>query len=149
MRTEPITSERWRRNRAVVAPVGAVEVDLPRTHARRAPIADRVASLPAGTPVILCASAPFARRRCRRFALDVGMETTREYLAFPSASSPAYLIDDAPQPIRVFIEHALVAPPGARPSLPADLGVAFLRSFTPTRLLRLLAPGRVAVGRLP
>ena len=36
---------------------------------------------------------------------------TREYLAFPSAASPAYLIDDAPQPIRVFIEHALVAPP--------------------------------------
>lgn len=148
MRTEPITSERWRRNRAVVGPVGAVEVDLPRRHARRAAVAVRVASLPAGTPVILCASAPFARRRCRRFALDVGIDMAREYLAFPSVASPAYLIDDAPHPIRVFIEHALVAPPGVRFSIPGDLGVAFLRSFTPTRLLRLVAPGRVVVGRL-
>lgn len=148
MRTESITSERWRRNRAVVGPAGAIEIDLPRSRSARSLVAQRIASLPAGTPVVLFASAPFARRRCRRFALDVGVEVRREYLAFPSAASPAYLIDEAPQPIRVFIEHALVAPPGVRFAFPVDLGVAFLRSFTPPRLLRLIAPGRVAVGRL-
>jgi hypothetical protein len=148
LKNELATSERWRRNRAVVGPVGAVEVDLPRSRARRELAAEKVAALPAGTPVVLCASGAFARRRCRRFAHDVGIEVRREYLALPSAAAPAYLIDDAPQPIRVFIEHALVAPPGVRVSLSADLGVAFLRSFTPTRLLRLVAPGRVVVGRL-
>jgi hypothetical protein len=148
LKNELATSERWRRNRAVVGPVGAVEVDLPRSRARRELAAEKVAALPAGTPVVLCAAGAFARRRCRRFAHDVGIEVRREYLALPSAAAPAYLIDDAPQPIRVFIEHALVAPPGVRVSLSADLGVAFLRSFTPTRFLRLVAPGRVVVGRL-
>ncbi len=146
MSAGPATARRWRRNLAVVAPPGAVEVDLPRLRRGRLAAAARIAALRSGTPVVISASAPLARRRCRRFARENGVEVTRELLAFPSAAAPAYLVDDRPAPIRLFVEHALVAPPGLRLALPVDLGVGLVRALAPTRLLRALAPGRVAVG---
>jgi hypothetical protein len=103
--------------------------------------------LAAGTPVVLCAAAPFARRRLRRIARTGGVELQREYLAFPSVDAPAYLVDDARQPIRLFIEHALVVPPGMRVPLPVSFAVTAARRLRPARLLRLFAPGRLAVGR--
>lgn len=143
-----MTSQRWQHNRAVAAPPDAVEVEVPRWPAARGSARDRLASLPAGTPVVLCTSAPFARRRSRRLARTAGIELLREYLAFPSAAAPAYLVDDERQSIRFFVGHALVAPPGLRFSLPFELAVSAIRSLRPFRLLRLLAPGRVAVGRV-
>jgi len=140
--------DRWRRNVAVVAPPGAVEVRLPRLRGGRRAAAARLAGLGSGTPVVISASAPLARRRCRRFAAENGIDLTRELLAFPSAAAPAYLVEDRPAPIRVFVQHALVTPPGLRLALPVDLGVGLVRAVAPSRLLRLLAPGLVAVGRL-
>jgi hypothetical protein len=140
-------STRWRGNRAVVAPPGSVEVDVPRSHAGQRAARARLSSLAAGTPVVLCAAAPFARRRIFRTARAAGVELRREYLAFPSAAAPAYLVDDERSPIRLFIEHALVVPPGMRVPLPVSLGVTAARRLRPARLLRLLAPGRLAVGR--
>jgi hypothetical protein len=131
----------------VVAPPGAVEVDVPRSRSRRKDARALLASLAAGTPVVLCAAAPFARRRIRRIAREAGIELQREYLAFPSAATPAYLVGDARQPIRLFIEHALVVPPGMRVSPPVSFGVTAARRLRPARLLRLLAPGRLAIGR--
>ena len=138
---------RWQRNLAVVAPAGAVEVRVPWSRRGRRAAAATITDLGSGTPVVISASAPLARRRCRRFAVETGIDLAREFLAFPSAAAPAYLVDDRPAPIRVFVEHALVTPPGLRLTLPVDLGVGLARAFTPTGLLRLVA-GRVAVGRI-
>jgi hypothetical protein len=142
-----LTSARWRRNRAVVAPPGAVELEVPRSRSGRESVRAHLESLPPGTPVVLCTSAPFARTRARRLARASGVELVREYLAFPSAAAPAYLVDEAAPAVGFFIEHAFVAPPGLRVSLPVELAVRATRALRPTRLLRLVAPGRVAVGR--
>jgi hypothetical protein len=147
LRCPRVTSERWRRNVAVVGRDDSVDVVLPRSRAACAALARRIAALPAGTPVVLSAAAPFACRRTRRFADAAGIDVTRDYLAFPSALAPAYLVDDAPQPIRVFVEYALAAPPGVSLPAPVGLGVGLLRSLAPVRLIRLVSAGRVAVGR--
>lgn len=140
-------SPRWRRNRAVVAPRGAVEVDVPRSRAGRRALAARLEATGPGTPVVLCAAAPFAGRRIRKAAAENGVELVREYLAFPSAAAPAYLAEADAHAIRLFIEQALVVPPGLRIPWPAELAVRVVRVLKPTRLLRLVAPGRIAVGR--
>jgi hypothetical protein len=75
------------------------------------------------------------------------VELVREYLAFPTAAAPAYLVDEAAPAVRFFIGHAFVAPPGLRISRLVELAVRAVRALEPTRLLRLLAPGRVVVGR--
>src|SRR5205807_5409388 len=81
----PAWAERWR----VVAPAGAVRIEV----GPRGRIADRGATAPR-TPLALCASGPFARRRVRRAADRAGITLEREYLALPSARSPAFLVDD-------------------------------------------------------
>jgi hypothetical protein len=145
---ERLSSTRWERNRAVVAPPGALEVNVPRSRTRRRALRKRLETIAAGTPVVLCASAPFARRRVRRLARQSGLELVREYLAFPTAAAPAYLIEEDASAIGFFIEHALVVPPGPRIPLPVEFAVRAVRAFEPTRLLRLVAPGRVVVGRV-
>src|SRR5919199_2753017 len=110
-----ISNERWRNNWLVVGPTGAVAVDLGRSSATKRRVHERsIRELPPATPVVLRASAPGAIRRCRRFAAEAGIELEREYLAFPSARSPAYLVEDAPSTIGIFLQTALVAPPRAR-----------------------------------
>jgi hypothetical protein len=139
---------RWERNRAVVAPPGALEVNVPRSRTRRRALRKRLETLAAGTPVVLFTSAPFARRRVRGLARQSGVELVREYLAFPTAAGPAYLIEENASAVGFFIEHALVVPPGLRTPLPVELAVRVVRALEPTKLLRLFAPGRVAVGRV-
>src|ERR687886_313572 len=109
-----ISNERWRNNWLVVGPAGSVAVDLGRSATRRRAQQRSIRELPIATPVVLRASAPGAIQRCRRFAADAGLELEREYLAFPSARSPAYLVEDAPSTIGIFLQTALVAPPRAR-----------------------------------
>lgn len=147
MRSSRVTSKRWRRNVALVGRDDAVNVVLPRSRIACASLARKIAALPAGTPIVLSAAAPFAKRRTRRFADAAGIDVTHDYLAFPSTLAPAYLVDDAPQPIRVFVEYALAAPPGVSLPAPVALGVGALRSLAPVRLIRLVSAGRVVVGR--
>ena len=142
-----IGSERWRNNWRVISPAGAVRVDLGRSAAKGRALRQRTRDLPAGTPMIMFASAPTAVRRCRAFASATGIEVEREYLAFPSARTPAYLVEDAPAPVGVFVKTVLVAPPGSALATPVSAGLSILRAFTPWRLIRAIAPGRVAVGR--
>jgi hypothetical protein len=143
-----LRNTRWERNRAVVAPPGALEVTVPRSRTGRRDLRERLETVPAGTSVVLCASAPFARRRVRKLAQQSGLELLLEYLAFPTAAAPAYLVEENAPAVRFFIEHALVVPPGLRIPLPAELAVRGVRALQPTRLMRLFAPGRVAVGRV-
>lgn len=138
---------RWRNNWLVVSPAGSLRVDLRRSAAKRRDLTKAIRDLPAGAPVVLFASAPGAIRRCRSFASTAGIGLEREYLAFPSAAAPGYLVEDAPATVRVFVEDVLVAPPGAAFSTPIQLGLSLLRGLSPSRVIRRLAPGRVVVGR--
>ena len=77
---------------------------------------------------------------------EARVEVQREYLAFPSADEPAYLVEDTPAAVLLFLRSALVAPPGSRWATPLEAGFAVLRALGAWRLVRLLAPGRVIVG---
>ena len=144
-----IGEERWRNNWLVISPPGAVRVDLRWSPAERRASKRMIRALAAGTPIVLCASAPAAIARCRAFASKAGVELEREYLAFPSAAAPGYLVEDAPAPVRVFVQTVLVTPPRTRTALstPIGVGLSVLRALNPWRLIRAIAPGRVVVGR--
>jgi hypothetical protein len=142
-----IGEKRWRNNWMAISPANAVRLDLQRSVAKRRALKQRVRDLPAGTPVVLLGSAPGAIRRCRTFASKAGIELEREYLAFPSARAPGYLVEDAPAPVRTFVKTVLVAPPRTALSTPIQVGLGVLRAFSPWRPIRMVAPGRVVVGR--
>ena len=142
-----VGADRWRSNWRVVSPPAAVPVELRRSAAGRAAARQRISGLPAGTPVVLFASAPGAIRRCRSFASKAGIRLDREYLAFPSAAAPGYLVEDQAAPIRAFVKSVLVAPPRSPLSTAIEAGLGLVRGLSPRRLARRLAPGRVVVGR--
>ena len=142
-----IREERWRNNWLVVSRAGGVRVDLHRSAGKRRALKRSVHDLPAGTPVVLFASAPGAIRRCKTFASQAKIEVEREYLAFPSARAPGYLVEDAPAPVCTFVMRFLVAPPRTAFSTPILVGLSLLRTFTRWRSIRMIAPGRVVVGR--
>jgi len=141
-----ISDERWRNNWLVVSPPGSVRVDLGRSAGTREAPLLTVRDLSPGTTVILCASAPGAIGRCRAFASVAGIELEREYLAFPSAGTPAYLVEDARAPLGVFVKTVLVTPPGAPFSTLIGAFLSVLRSLNPWWLIPVLAPGRIVVG---
>jgi hypothetical protein len=142
-----IGTERWRDNWLVVSPPGALRVDLDRSSARRDGLKRRIRELPPGSPIVLVASGPGAVRRCKSFAAATNVNLESEYLAFPAADAPAYLVEDNPAPLRLFVKTILAAPP--RSTLPKSLaaGLGLLRALRPLLLIRAIAPGRVAVGR--
>jgi hypothetical protein len=142
-----IGEERWRDNWLVVSPDGSLRVDLRRRRSSRRAQSDAVRTLPAGTPVALFATAPGAIRRCKRFASEAGIEVEREYLAFPTAAAPGYLVEDAPAPVGVFADTFLAAPPRSRFGTLLEAGFGLLRRLDSWRLIRMIAPGRLAVGR--
>jgi hypothetical protein len=137
---------RRERTLAVVAPPDAVELDLPFGRGSRADVRRRLSALPSGTPIVLCASGRLSPRRTRRLLRETGMDVAREYLAFPSASVPVYLVEDDRAAIRYFSDSALVAPPGSGRLV--RLGVGTLRALRSPRLLGRVAPGRVVTGRM-
>jgi hypothetical protein len=140
-------AERWRSNWRSVSPDGALRVDLSRSSARRRALERTIRELPRGTAVVLTASAPGAIGRCRAFALRAGIGLEREYLALPSAWAPAYLVEDSPAPVRVFVRTVLAVPPGSTLATPMGACLSVLRALSPWRFIRMVAPGRVVVGR--
>lgn len=142
-----ISAERWRENWRAVSDGDALHLEVPRSRAERRAQLASILELAWGTRVVLSASAPGAAGRCRSFASAAGLELEREYLAFPTAAAPAYLVEDAPAPVRLFISNALVAPSWPGVALPIELGLELIRRLRAWRLVRLLAPGRVLVGR--
>jgi len=139
--------KRWRGNWLAVSPPGAVRFELPRSGRSRRALLTTVCDLPAGTPIVVSASAPGAAGRCRTFAAGAGIELERQYLAFPGATAPAYLVEDAPDSIRLFLQTILAVPPRSPWSAPIGACLGLLRRLNRWRLLRRIAPGRVAVGR--
>ena len=138
--------DRWRTNWTVIAPRDATPVVLARSASARRGEREHVRALPSGASVVLFAGAPGAIRRCRSFAADAGITVESEYLAFPSATTPAYLVEDAPASVRVFVSTVLVAPPDSALVAAIDAGLVAVRALNPWRLIRTLAPGRVVVG---
>jgi hypothetical protein len=138
---------RWTENWRAIAPPEALCVELPRGQPKRSR-GRALATLFPGTPVVLYTSAPGATRRCRSFVKRVEIDVEGEYLAFPSARAPAYLVEDAPDAARLFFGSVLPDPP--RPGLSALSAAAMyvLRSLASWRGIRRIAPGRVVVGRL-
>jgi hypothetical protein len=120
---------------------------LPRSHAARRHFEQRLRDLPTGTAVVFAAGPPRAGARCRTTAARSGIVLERTYLAFPSSEAPAYLVEDAPAPARVFVKTVLAVPPRSNSSVALLAAVRILRSIGTWRLLRLLSPGRVVVGR--
>lgn len=143
MRGEP----RWRTNWRIIGPAGATEIRLPSSRRARRASARQLRELPLGTDVVLVAATRGGGRRCRAVAAGAGIAVERTYLAFPSAEAPAYLVEDEPAPVRVFLKTILVVPPRSTRSFPMLAAVRILRSLGMWRIVRALAPGRLLVGR--
>ena len=133
----------------MISPADARCADVDRSAAGRRSLGRALRDLTPGTVVVLRATGPFARRRCRSVAAAARLELEREYLAFPSAAEPAFLVEDASAPIGVFVRSLLVAPPRTAASLPLEGAFGVMRGLNLWRLVRALAPGRVVVGRRP
>jgi hypothetical protein len=143
-----ISSERWSDNSRIVGPPDAVRVRVPWRAVLRASSPEaRVRNLPEGAAVILVASAPAAGLRCRMFAARTGVALEREYLAFPTAGAPAYLVERAAPSVRLFLRSILASPPGTRLRLPIHLSLGLLRALGSWRVIGACAPGRVSLGR--
>jgi len=92
----------------------------------------------------LAASIPSVRAKIT--IADCGIELDRQYLAFPSASAPCYLVEDDQASVKYFVSSALVAPPDTPMFTMVDAVLAAVRRFSPWRLVRWLSPGRMVVG---
>jgi hypothetical protein len=138
---------RWRTNTLAVSPSGSAHTALKRRPAARRAQERALRRLASGTPVLLSASGPTAVHRCRGSARRAGIVVEREYLAFPSPQEAAYLVEDARASVRLFVGNLLVAPPSSAMRAPAEAALAVVRALMPWWLLRIVAPGRIVVGR--
>lgn len=142
-----LTSSRWSENWRAVAPSDAVPVDLPRSKRAWANVQERVRTLPVGTTVVLRDGALGSRWRCRRFAERAGVRLDRTYLAMPTVSAPAYLVQDSSASVAYFCRAILTVPPGlAVLAGPVEALLRSIRLLAPWRAVATLVPGRVVVG---
>jgi hypothetical protein len=139
--------ERWRDNVRVLAPPGAIPVEVRRRPGERRALGAELGALPAGTPVVLLSLGPGGRRRCRALAENAGIRVEREYVAFPSARAPAYLVEDAAPAWHYFVRSVLATPPRVRFPRLIDAAVRIARGVSRWPAVRGLSPGRVVVGR--
>jgi hypothetical protein len=140
LNSDPAWTTRYR----VMAAPDALVVDVPRGRGARHATAVAVRALPPGRGVVLrgSSSAVHAVARAARVRID------RELIALPSATSPAYLVEDDALPLALLCTAFLSVPPGlVRLAGPAGgllrVGAVAGRS----RLVRLVFRSRIAVGR--
>jgi hypothetical protein len=140
------TVERWRQNRYVIAPADAFVAEVAPFRRGSRALLDEVETLAAGSQVIVCSPAPFARRRCRRFTSAAGVDIQREYLALPTAGAPAYLVEDSPAATAYFLRSIIAPPPGRIWTAPVRMCLsAVCRLPNPGLVVRSVAP-RMVVG---
>jgi hypothetical protein len=97
--------------------------------------------------VVIVSGAPRAAVRCRTFAARTGIELEREYIALPSAAAPAYLIEDARETFRAFVDQVQASPSRGLVGLAHDAALQLMQTLRPRGLVAWFAGGRVAVGR--
>jgi hypothetical protein len=134
--------QRWR----LLAPEGAVTVDVsPGPRAVRSAIAE-LRALPGGTPVVLLDHRPGGRLRARRIAASGALVIDRQYVALPSLRRAIVVADDNRDSLRWACRSLVAPPPGitwAHALL--DTAVKLLRRFPD--VASWAGAGRVVVGR--
>lgn len=133
----------WTTRYQVLAAPDALVVDVPRSRSARRKTAMTVRALPPGRGVVLRGSSS----AIRALAGAAGVRIARELIALPSATSPAYLVEDDALPLALLCTAFLSVPPGlVRLAGPAGglLRVGALAGRS--RLVRLALRSRIAVG---
>ena len=120
-----IGDERWRNNWRVVSPAGArSRRRRPLGGQRRRSLGRTLRDLPAGTPVVLRGDGARARvGAAGAFASSVrGSSSSASTSRSPPRRAPAYLVEDAPAPVGLFVETAPGRPASHRRVAPRRSG---------------------------
>ena len=136
--------QRWR----LLAPAGAVAVDIPPGLRAVRRTAAELRALPAGTPVVLLDHRPGGRLRTRRIAASGAIVVDRQYVALPSLRRAIVVVEDTTDTLRWACRSLVAPPPGvtwAHALIDAGVKVLRLRPGAAGSL----AAGRVVVGRTP
>jgi Phosphotransferase enzyme family len=142
---ETSARELWRH----VSPPGSTRFQVPASAASRRRLRSRVRTLPPGASVVLSCAGLGARRRCRLFALEAGIEILREYIAVPSVESPTCYIEDSRSTLTYFFTELLTLPKGgAVIAAPLQTMKTIARTFFPATLVGSVAPIRIILGRV-
>jgi hypothetical protein len=127
----------------VLAAPDAVVVDVPRGRRARRAAAAALRALPAGRGVVLRGSS-FSVNEVARAAR---VRIVRELIALPSATTPAYLVEDDAAPLALLCGEFLSVPPGlVRLAGPAGVLLRVGAIAARSRLARHLLHSRIAVG---
>jgi hypothetical protein len=144
MRLPARRREGWR----LLAPPGALRLEVPLGRARLRRLRQQIMALPPGAAVVLSDPWLGSRWRCRRLAAATGLELESGYLALPTPAAPIWLIQDRPGPVTYAFTHLLTVPPGTVRMVPAmDAAVRIAGLPALARHARPLVPGRLWVGR--
>lgn len=137
------TGGAWATRYQVLAAPDAVVVDVPRGRRARRAAAGALRALPAGRGVVLRGSSSSVHEVARVARVRI----VRELIALPSATTPAYLVDDDAAPLALLCAEFLSVPPGlVRLAGPAGALLRVGAIAARSRLARHLLHSRIAVG---
>jgi Phosphotransferase enzyme family len=138
---------RWRENLRVLGLSGALRAPSPGTRSARRRLESRLRSAPRPSGVVL--NGRGRSSRVRASARSLGIDVEREFLAFPSHTAPAYLVESTTQAVEYFCTAIVTVPPGTTwMTLPIDLMLRTFRWQPPRDVMSVLTRNRVVVGRL-
>lgn len=137
------TEGAWATRYQVLAAPDAAVVDVPRGRRGRRAAAALLRALPAGRGVVLRGSSASVHEVARAARVRI----VRELIALPSATTPAYLVDDDAAPLTLLCTELLSVPPGlVRLAGPAGMLLRVGAVAARSRLARRLLHSRIAVG---
>ncbi|MFZ2035147.1 MAG: hypothetical protein WAW53_15455 [Candidatus Dormiibacterota bacterium] len=137
------TEGAWATRYQVLAAPDAAVVDIPRGRRGRRVAAASVRAFPAGRGVVLRGSSASVHEVARAARVRI----VRELIALPSATTPAYLVDDDAAPLTLLCTELLSVPPGlVRLAGPAGMLLRVGAVAARSRLARRLLHSRIAVG---
>lgn len=137
--------QRWRDNLLVLGPKDALRTSVPKTRSAVERVQAQLRATEPGSGVVL--DGRVGTVGVRAVARSLGVQVQREFIAFPSLSSPAYLVESTPAAVEYFCSCILTVPPGTTwTTLPVDLGLRVLQRSAPREVLRALIHNRVVVG---
>lgn len=142
---EGSADELWRH----LTPAGSIRLHVPASAEARRRLRSRVRALPPESYVVLSCAGLGARRLCRLFAREAGIEIVREYIAIPSVETPTCYVEDSRSTLTYFFTELLTLPRGgAVISAPLQTMKTIGRFFFPAALVGSVAPTRIVLGRV-